>query len=80
VVGPTRIYNPSFHGLEGYLGYDAYSLYLLLLLDRVGQVGGSVEYSKGKGGESVVAILRFLCSNPHLCRLRTNHFGSDGKL
>jgi hypothetical protein len=80
VVGPTHIYNPSFHGLEGYLGYDAYGLCLLLLLDQAGQVGGSMERSEGKGGESVVAILRFLCSNPHLCRLRTDRFGSDGKL
>jgi hypothetical protein len=36
----------------------------LLLLDRVGQVGGSMEYSEGKDGESVVAILRFLCGTP----------------
>jgi hypothetical protein len=50
-------------------GYD-----YLMLLDRVGQVGGSVEHSKGKGGESVVAILRFLCGSPHLCRLRTTAF------
>jgi hypothetical protein len=25
---------------------------------------GSVEHSEGKGGESVVAILRFLCGSP----------------
>jgi hypothetical protein len=37
-------------------------------------VGGSVEHSKGKGGESDVAILRFLCGSPHLCRLRTVSF------
>jgi hypothetical protein len=43
----------------------------LLLLDRAGQVGGSVEHSEGKGGESVVAILRFLCGSPRSCRLRT---------
>jgi hypothetical protein len=30
-----------------------------------------VEHSEGKGGESVVAILRFLCGNPRLSRLRT---------
>jgi hypothetical protein len=30
-----------------------------------------VEYSEGKGGESVVAILKFLCSSPRLCWLRT---------
>jgi hypothetical protein len=46
----------------------------LLLLDRAGQVGGSVEHSKGKGGESDVAILRFLCGSPRLCRLRTAPF------
>jgi hypothetical protein len=33
----------------------------LLLLDLMGQVGGSVEHSEGKGGDSVVAIPRFLC-------------------
>jgi hypothetical protein len=36
----------------------------LLLLDRAGQVGGSVEHSEGKDGESIVAILRFLCGSP----------------
>jgi hypothetical protein len=36
-----------------------------------GQLGGLVEHSKGKGGESVVAILMFLCGSPLLCRLRT---------
>jgi hypothetical protein len=46
----------------------------LLLLDQVGQVGGSVEHSEGKGGESVVAILRFLCGSPRPCRLRTVPF------
>jgi hypothetical protein len=46
----------------------------LLLLDRVEKVGGSVEHSKGKDGESVVAILKFLCGSPHLCRLRTASF------
>jgi hypothetical protein len=39
--------------------------------DRRGHLGGSVEHSKGKGRESVVAILRFLCGSPRLCRLRT---------
>jgi hypothetical protein len=38
-----------------------------LLPDRAGQVQGSMEHSKGKGGESVVAILRFLCGIPHPC-------------
>jgi hypothetical protein len=46
----------------------------LLLLDRAGQVGGSVEYSEGKGRESVVAIPMFLCGSPRLCRLRTASF------
>jgi hypothetical protein len=32
---------------------------------------GSVEHSKGKGEESVVAILKFLCGRPRLCQLRT---------
>jgi hypothetical protein len=36
-----------------------------------GHLGGPVEHSKWKGGESVVAILRFLCGSPRLCRLRT---------
>jgi hypothetical protein len=39
------------------------------MLDKIetgwGCLGGPVEHSEGKGGESVVAILRFLC------RLRT---------
>jgi hypothetical protein len=36
-----------------------------------GHLGGPVEHSEGKGGESVVAILRFLSGSPHLYRLRT---------
>jgi hypothetical protein len=36
-----------------------------------GQLGGPVEHSEGKDGESVVAILRFLCGSPYLCQLRT---------
>jgi hypothetical protein len=47
-------------------GYD-----YLLLLDRAGPIGGSVEHSEGKDGVSVVAIPRFLCGSPRLCRLRT---------
>jgi hypothetical protein len=35
-----------------------------------GHLGGSVEHSEGKGGESAMAILRFLCGNPYLCQLR----------
>jgi hypothetical protein len=30
-----------------------------------------VEHSEGKDGESVVAILMFLCGSSRLCRLRT---------
>jgi hypothetical protein len=36
-----------------------------------GQLGGSVKHSERKGGESVVAITRFLCGSSRLCRLRT---------
>jgi hypothetical protein len=36
-----------------------------------GHLGGPVEHLEGNGGESVVAILRFLCGSPRLCRLRT---------
>jgi hypothetical protein len=35
---------------------------------------GSVEHSEGKDGESIVAILRFLCGCTHPCRLRTVPF------
>jgi hypothetical protein len=38
---------------------------------RRGYLGGSVEHSEGKGRESIVAISRFLCGSPHLCRLKT---------
>jgi hypothetical protein len=48
---------------------------LCLMSDKIeirrGQLGGPVEHSEGKGGESVVSILSFLCGSPHLCRLRT---------
>jgi hypothetical protein len=43
----------------------------LLLLDRAGR---SVEHSEGKGGESDVAFLRFLCGSPRPCRLRIAPF------
>jgi hypothetical protein len=46
----------------------------LLLLDRAGPVGRLVEHSEGKGGESVVAILRILCGSPRPCQLRTEPF------
>jgi hypothetical protein len=45
------------------------------MLDKMkigwGLLGESVEHSKGNGGESVVAILRFLCGSHRMCRLRT---------
>jgi hypothetical protein len=34
-------------------------------------LGGLVEHSEGKGGESVVTILRFLCGSLCLCWLST---------
>jgi hypothetical protein len=44
----------------------------LLLLDRAGQIVGSVEHSEGEGGESVMAILRFLCvCNTHFLQKKT---------
>jgi hypothetical protein len=36
-----------------------------------GHLGGLVEHSEGKDGESVVAILRFLYCSLRLCQLRT---------
>jgi hypothetical protein len=39
-----------------------------------GTVGGSVEHSEGKGGESVVPIPRFLYGSPCPCQLRTALF------
>jgi hypothetical protein len=36
-----------------------------------GHLGGSVEHSEGKGGESAVAISRFLCGSLRLCWLMT---------
>jgi hypothetical protein len=36
-----------------------------------GHLEGPVEYLEGKGGESAVAISRFLCGSSRLCRLRT---------
>jgi hypothetical protein len=56
---------------------DAYypHCYWSLMLDKMetglGHLGGLVEYSEEKGGESVVAIPRFLCGSPRLCQLRT---------
>jgi hypothetical protein len=37
-------------------------------------IGCMVEPSEGKGGESDVAIPRFLCGSPHPRRLRTTPF------
>jgi hypothetical protein len=37
-----------------------------------GQFGGPIGHSEGNGEESAVAILRFLCGRPRLCRLRTD--------
>jgi hypothetical protein len=36
-----------------------------------GQLGELVEHLEGKGGDSVMVILRFLCGSARLCRLRT---------
>jgi hypothetical protein len=33
-----------------------------------------VDHTEGKGGERVVAVLRFQCGSPRLCRLRTTSF------
>jgi hypothetical protein len=44
-----------------------------------GYLGGPVEQSKGKGGESVVAIPGFLCGSPRLCRLRTERLVAVSK-
>jgi hypothetical protein len=46
------------------------------MLDKMeigrGHLGEPVEHLEGKGGESAMAILRFLCgSPPGLCQLRT---------
>jgi hypothetical protein len=48
-----------------YLGYYYWRKWRL-----DGAIRGSVEDLEGKDGESVVAILRFLCGSPRLCRLR----------
>jgi hypothetical protein len=46
---------------------------------RRGHLGGSVEHSDGKGGESPMAIPRILCGSPRLCRLRTEGLVSVSK-
>jgi hypothetical protein len=38
-----------------------------------------VQHLEGKGGKSVVAILRFLCGSPCLCRLRTEGLSPASK-
>jgi hypothetical protein len=50
-------------------GYDYFTVAKLGRVSR-----GSVEHSEGKGGESVAAILRFLCGSHRPCRLRTTPF------
>jgi hypothetical protein len=49
--------------------------YWRLILDKMetgwSHLWGLVDHSEGKGGESVVSILRFLCGSPRSCRLRT---------
>jgi hypothetical protein len=49
-------------------------------IDWAGQVGGLVGHSEEKGGESVVAIPRFLGGCPHQCQLWIGRFGPDGKI
>jgi hypothetical protein len=44
-----------------------------------GHLGELVEYSKGKSGESVVAIMRFLYGSPRLSQLRTEGLVSVSK-
>jgi hypothetical protein len=48
--------------------------YWRLMLDKMeteqGHLGGPVEHLEGKGGESAMTILRFLCGSPRLCRLK----------
>jgi hypothetical protein len=50
--------------------------YWRLMLDKMeagwGHLGGPVEHSEGKGGESAMATPRFLCGSPRLCQLRTD--------
>jgi hypothetical protein len=41
-----------------------------------GHLGGSVEHSEGKGGESDVVIPRFLSGSPRLCQLMTEGLAS----
>jgi hypothetical protein len=56
---------------------------LCLMSDKMetgrGHLGGPVEHLEGKGGESAVAILRFLCGGPCLCWLRTEGLVSVSK-
>jgi hypothetical protein len=55
----------------------AYTLTVIwrLMLDKIetgqGHFGGPVEHLEGKGEESVVSILIFLCGSHRLCWLRT---------
>jgi hypothetical protein len=54
------------------------------MLDKMeterGQLGGLVEHSEGKGKESDVVILRFLCGSLRLCRLRAEGLIPDRML
>jgi hypothetical protein len=49
-------------------------LCLFIVARPGGASRGISEHSEGKGGESDVAILRFPCGSPRLCRLRTAPF------
>jgi hypothetical protein len=46
------------------------------------RLGGATRgpWSTQKGGQRIVAILRFLCGSLRLCRLKTNRFVPDDKL
>jgi hypothetical protein len=46
----------------------------ILLLRPDGATRGTVYHLEGKSGERAMAILRFLCGSPRLCRLRTMLF------
>jgi hypothetical protein len=50
--------------------------YWRLMLDKMetgrSHLGEPVEHSEGEGGESAMAIPRFLCGSPYQCRLRTD--------
>jgi hypothetical protein len=66
VVGPLAYRAPPFMDFKDILDMLSGGYVYLLLL--------SVEHSEGKGRESDVAILRFLCGSTHPCRLGTAPF------